>query len=80
MSRSGGRPKGARSNPDRTPLDFKQSNVRRAVKAVQAMGLPIGRIEIDPRSGKITVEVGGAMTSSPNPWDTDHAQDQKRSA
>jgi hypothetical protein len=77
-----GRPKGSLNSPTRKPLDVRQSTVRRTIKAVQSMGLPIGRIEIDPRSGKITVEVGtaGAMTSLPNPWDTDHAQDQKRSA
>jgi hypothetical protein len=55
----------------RRPSTFKQRDVTRAVKAVTAAGVDIGRIEIDT-TGKIVIvpgkpEEGGAKG---NDWDT----------
>ena len=40
------RPRGRKSDPNRPSLRFKQSEVERAIRAAQAMRLPIGRIEM----------------------------------
>ena len=68
-----GRPKGAKSDPGRTPVDFKQSNVMRVVRAAQSLGLPISGIEVEPGTGLIRVLVGGqaehkGSDATPNPW------------
>jgi hypothetical protein len=50
---------------------FKKSTITRAVKAVQAAGLPVARVEIDP-DGKVIVftENGsGAPNAGANDWD-----------
>jgi hypothetical protein len=54
------------------PLTFKQTDLLRAVKAFQKLGLPIAGAEIH-RDGKIVVMTGkpvneDAMTNA-NPWD-----------
>ena len=43
----------------RRPSTFRQQDVTRAVKAVVAAGVGIGRVEID-KSGKIAIVAGGA--------------------
>ncbi len=54
----------------RTPATFKQSDVTRAVKAVQAAGVTVGRIEIDPATGKIVIFAGSdAEELKSNEWD-----------
>jgi hypothetical protein len=53
-------------------LRFKQSEVERAIRGMQAMGLQIGRVEVDPVSGKFAIAVAGAPTdeqTKPNSWD-----------
>jgi hypothetical protein len=82
---SRGRPKGSKNNPHRARLDVKQSTIQRTIRACQAMNLPVSGVEVDPRTGRIVVHAGPlsgprAIASEPNPWDTDHAQDAKRSA
>jgi hypothetical protein len=52
---------------------FKRTDVRRAVRSVQDLGLPIGRVEID--RGKIIVIVGATRdddteSKGTNPFDT----------
>lgn len=37
------------------PVRFTQADLRRAVAGVTAAGIPIGRIEIEPSSGKIVI-------------------------
>lgn len=37
------------------PVRFTQADLRRAVAGVAAAGVPIGRIEIDPATGKIVI-------------------------
>jgi hypothetical protein len=39
----------------RSQLSFKRSDVTRAVRAAQDADLPIGRVEIDPSTGKIMI-------------------------
>ena len=41
----------------RKPCTFRQTDVTRAVKAVQAAGIEVGRVEID-KDGKIVVLAG----------------------
>ena len=56
-----GRPKGRKNDPSRLGLRFKQSEIERAIRAAQTMQLPIGRIEIDPASGRITITTGQSV-------------------
>jgi len=56
----------------RAPSNFRQQDVTRAINAAKASGLPIARIEIDPKTAKITVIVGepeDAKAEPVNPWD-----------
>lgn|GEM_PF-670982 len=56
----------------RSPLAFKQTDLRRAIRASQKAGLSIARVEID-RDGKIVVVIGKQTdekgVSNANPWD-----------
>jgi hypothetical protein len=64
---------------------FKKRDAVRAVKAtMEATGLAVSRVEIDPHTGKISVIVGepDRASTTENPWDevlTD-AADKKRPA
>ena len=52
---------------------FRQADVQRAIKAAQAAGLSVTRVEIDPKTAKITVVVGEPETKEVkevNPWDS----------
>jgi hypothetical protein len=48
-------------NMPRGPCRFRQKDVTRAVRAAQAAGINIGRVEIDPATGRIAIE-----TNSPS--------------
>ncbi len=79
------RPRGSKTNPNRTRLPFKQSEIERAIRGVRSMGLPIDRVEIYPTCGKIligTSPAGDAVNSKTNPWDEvlSNAEDKKRPA
>jgi hypothetical protein len=39
----------------RKALSFKQSDVSRACRGVQELGMDIGRVDVDPRTGVISV-------------------------
>lgn len=60
-----GRPKGRRNDPSRPRLRFKQSEIERAIRAAQTMRLLIGRIEIDPATGKISITTGDPSRDCP---------------
>lgn len=52
------------------PASVTQAEVTRAVKAVAAAGVAVGRVEIDPRTGRVVVYAAGASPDgAPNPWD-----------
>jgi hypothetical protein len=57
----------------RAPPNFRQGDVSRAIAAAKSHGLPIARIEIDPKTAKITVVIGEAATDqqpAASPWDS----------
>ena len=80
-----GRPKGAKSDPNRKPLQFKQTEVQRAIRGVQAQGLPVHRVDVDPRSGLISIMAGPAIQNddaAEKAWDArlkENAQNEKQS-
>lgn len=56
----------------RAPSNFRQQDVSRAIKAAQASGLLIARVEVDPKTAKITVIVGEPAKEEAqevNPWE-----------
>jgi hypothetical protein len=56
----------------RRAVDFKATNLKRAVRAIRETGLPIARVEID-KAGKIVVVSGEPVASAnreANEWDT----------
>jgi len=64
---------GGPSKRVRRPSNFRQQDVARAVAACQSCGLDIGRVEVDPRTSKISVVMKGgpeAEVATANPYDT----------
>jgi hypothetical protein len=56
----------------RAPSNFRQQDVTRAINAAKASGLPIARIEVDPKTSKIVVIIGDPdkpETQTVSPWD-----------
>jgi hypothetical protein len=53
------------------PVSFKETDVKRAIKSAREAGLHVVGFEIDPKTGKIRVDVGKADPTSPthNDWD-----------
>jgi hypothetical protein len=64
MQRVLGRPRGSKNNPNRKILPFRQSEVERAIRGVQARGLTVARIDIEPRLGKISVVPGPPLADT----------------
>ena len=62
-----------------TLAPFKQIDVTRAVKGVEAAGYCVGGVEIDPHSGKISVIFGDVVdaTNKPKGWDDACAKEKK---
>jgi hypothetical protein len=56
----------------RAPSSFRQMDVARAIAAAQARGLTIRRVEVDPRTARITlvIEDGDDTEIKVNPFDT----------
>jgi len=74
-----------RKRRTRGPAKFKKTDAMRAIRAALDARLPVSRVEVDPRSGVISVIVGQpgeATTTSENenPWDAVYAPNQKRTS
>jgi hypothetical protein len=56
------------------PANFRQQDVTRAINAAKRAGLSIARVEVDPKTAKISVIIAGTNeepTAKPiNPFDT----------
>jgi hypothetical protein len=55
MSPRRGRPPGGKTDPNRVQLPFKTAEVTRAIRGVLNMGLTVSRIDIEPRTGLISI-------------------------
>jgi hypothetical protein len=55
----------------RAPSNFRQQDVARAIKAAKGSGLDIVRVEIDPKTSKITLIMkdGETAEAKVNVWD-----------
>ena len=55
----------------RAPSSFKQQDVARAIKAAKGSGLAIARVEVDPKTAKITLVMKDDTTAEveTNPFD-----------
>jgi len=55
----------------RAPANFRQVDVTKAINAAKRAGLDVVRVEVDPKTAKITVIVkDGEETKTVNPFDT----------
>ena len=55
----------------RAPSNFRQQDISRAVKSVKGTGLDIARVEVDPKTAKITMVMKDCtvMETTSNPFD-----------
>lgn len=53
----------------RGPLPFKQADVLRAVKGAREGGMELGRVEIDPTTGRIVLIAAGKQDAPRNDLD-----------
>lgn len=52
------------------PATVTQAEWTRAIKAAVAAGVVVGRIELDPRTGRVVVYAAGSSAeAAQNPWD-----------
>jgi len=74
--------KPAKTRGVRSPLAFKKLDLMRAIRAAKDAGMSVAGFEID-KSGRIAIKVGAPaddqQLSNPNPWDTPHVANEKRS-
>jgi hypothetical protein len=67
--------KKAKQHPERTPARlgnpnrFRRTEARRLMRAALDVGLPIGRVEVDPASGRISIIPGKADASKESELD-----------
>jgi len=61
----------------RAPSNFRQQDVARAVRAVKGSGLAIARVEVDPKTARITLVMKDCIETEPdpNPFDDAPVQD-----
>ena len=61
----------------RAPSNFRKQDVARAVRAVKGSGLAIARVEVDPKTAKITMVMKDCtvMETTANPFDDAPVQD-----
>jgi hypothetical protein len=62
----------------RSPCSFRETDVRRAIKAARASGIDIARLEIEPVTGKITIMTssssGAEKITDLDRWVAEHAR------
>jgi hypothetical protein len=58
------------------PSNFRQQDVTRAINAAKRAGLSIARVEVDPKTAKITVIVGEPELPPANAAEADEWQDE----
>jgi hypothetical protein len=65
------------NKPARRQQHFRQRDVSRAIAAAQARGLNIARVEVDPKTAKITLVVKNddASETKLNPFDSAPVKD-----
>ena len=55
------------------PWNFKKTDIRRAVRSAEEAGLVVRRIDVDPKTGNISLAVGkpaeGVSGETANEWD-----------
>jgi hypothetical protein len=64
----------------RGPSNFRQQDVSRAIKAAKLSGLDIARVEVDPKTSRITLVThsGGSNTETKkNPFDDAPVEDRE---
>jgi hypothetical protein len=49
----------------RPPSNFRQKDISRAIRAAQSGGLKVTRVDVDPKTAKISVIVGEAKDDEP---------------
>lgn len=62
----------------RSPSNFRQQDVARAIRAAKGAGLDIVRVEVDPKTAKISLVVkedAETETKSINPFDSAPVED-----
>jgi hypothetical protein len=52
------------------PANFRQQDVTRAINAAKRAGLTVTRVEVDPKTAKISIICGEAEKAETNPWNT----------
>lgn len=62
----------------RSRCSFRETDVRRAVKAARSSGIDIAGVEIEPATGKITImtasKCGAEKITDLDRWVTEHAR------
>jgi hypothetical protein len=53
----------------KTPVRIRKSEIQRAVRGVQDIGLTVQRVDVYPDSGKFSLVTGKDSAAAVNPWD-----------
>lgn len=67
FSKKRGRPNGARDLKPRKPrskLQFKQTEIMRALRAARAQGLTVSGVEVDPKTGTFRLLIAPSIAST----------------
>ena len=61
-------------------VPFRQADVARALKATDAAGLKVARVDVDPESGKFSIVLADGAAAGASPFDLWKAKRDARSA
>jgi hypothetical protein len=61
-------------------VPFRQADVARALKATDAAGLKVARVDVDPESGKFSIVLADGAGPGASPFDLWKAKRDARSA